>query len=211
MKNQHIHAEMADELAMAEVLAGFEPVNPENKELISLLTKWTKYERPEGYATMARLGEGIQLCMIVNPATQGVALIIRTFEDALVKITADDRLAQGHAGIIRAATPEDEPLVGWIDYNALDGAAKKAIDSSGRKPWNKYAIDGMRVLARHSRDDDAATISTRQEMALAQGEQIIKQARRAYEFQIARDTEGFGGAAIEPERVEDLDDLGAGF
>ena len=210
MKNQHVHAGMADELAMSEVLAGFEDIDPTKTELVSLLTKWTKYNRPEGFATMAKLGGELQLCLIVNPMTQGVALVIRSFEDALVKVTLDDHLARSSDGIIRAATSDDEPLQGWVEYAALGKAERARIDASGRKPWNKYSITGMRVLARHAAGDDAATIASRVEMACTQGEQIIRLARTAYEFQIARDSEGFGGPAMGPT-VADIEGLDADF
>jgi hypothetical protein len=202
VKNQHIHAGMADELAMTEVLAGFDDVDPTKTELISLLTKWTKYNRPDGFATMAKLGGDLQLCLIVNPMTQGVALVIRAFEDALVKVTIDDCLSRSSDGIIRAATADDEPLLGWVEYAALGKAERARIDASGRKPWNKYSITGMRVLARHAAGDDAATIANRVEMACTQGEQIIRLARTAYEFQIARDSEGWGGPAVGPTMDE---------
>lgn len=201
---------MADELAMGEVLAGFDEIDPAKTELVSLLTKWTKYNRPEGFATMAKLGADLQLCLIVNPMTQGVALVVRAFEGALVKVTIDDNLARSSDGIIRAATADDEPLLGWVEYAALGKAERARIDASGRKPWNKYEIPMMRVLARHAAGDDAATIATRVEMACTQGEQIIKLARTAYEFQIARDSEGFGGPAMGPT-MEDIDGLDADF
>jgi hypothetical protein len=39
-------------------------------------------------------------------------------------------------------------------------------------------------------------------MACTQGEQIIRLARTAYEFQIARDSEGWGGPAVGPTMDE---------
>jgi len=210
MKNTHTHAGMADELAMGEVLAGFDEIDPAKTELVSLLTKWTKYNRPEGFATMAKLGADLQLCLIVNPMTQGVALVVRSFEGAFVKVTLDDNLARSEGGVIRAATPDDEPLAGWIEYAALDANARRSIDASGRKPWNKYEVPMMRVLARHANGDDAATIASRVEMACAQGEQIIKLARTAYEFQIARDSEGFGDQAISPN-PDEMDEIDRNF
>lgn len=201
---------MADELAMGEVLAGFDEIDPAKTELVSLLTKWTKYNRPEGFATMAKLGADLQLCLIVNPMTQGVALVVRSFEGALVKVTLDDHLARSSDGIIRAATADDEPLLGWVEYAALGKAERARIDASGRKPWNKYEVPMMRVLARHAAGDDAATIASRVEMACTQGEQIIKLARTAYEFQIARDSEGFGGPAMGPT-MADIEGIDADF
>lgn len=200
---------MADELAMGEVLAGFEEIDPAKTELVSLLTKWTKYNRPDGFSTMAKLGADLQLCLIVNPMTQGVALVVRSFEGALVKVTLDDHLARSSDGIIRAATADDEPLQGWVEYAALGKAERARIDASGRKPWNKYEIPMMRVLARHGKDDKPAEIEARTQMALTQGEQIIKLARTAYEFQLARDAEGFGDA-MGPT-MADIEGLDADF
>jgi len=185
---------MADELAMGEVLAGFEEVDPAKTELVSLLTKWTKYNRPDGYATLAKLGADLQMCLVVSPLTQGVALVVRSFEGAFVKVTLDDCLARSSDGIIRAATADDEPLLGWIEYAALGKAERARIDASGRKPWNKYEIPMRRVLARHGKDDKPTVIANRVTMACTQGEQIIKLARTAYEFQLARDSEGWGDA-----------------
>lgn len=210
MKNTHTHAGMADELAMGEVLSGFDEIDAKKTELVALLTKWTKYNRPDGFATMAKLGAELQLCLIVNPMTQGVALVVRAFEGAFVKVTLDDNLATSEAGIIRAATPDDEPLSGWVEFDSLDANARKAITASGRKPWNKYEVPMMRVLARHAAGDDAATIASRVEMACTQGEQIIRLARTAYEFQIARDSEGFGDSAISPN-PDEMDEIDRNF
>jgi hypothetical protein len=47
-------------------------------------------------------------------------------------------------------------------------------------------------------------------MACTQGEQIIRLARTAYEFQIARDSEGFGDQAISPN-PDEMDEIDRNF
>lgn len=205
MKNTHTHTEMPDELAMGELLHGFEPVSEENLELQSLLAKWTKYERPDGYESIAKLGEDLQLCGIINPATQGCALVVRHFEGRFVKITLDDNLAMGEGGIVRAATPEQEPLQGWTDYDSIDAAARRMVDRT-RKPWYKYTVPMMKVIVRHAPGTDSASKASAVAMGCTQMEQIIRMARRAFEYQIARDVEGFGGAAIAPELIDETDE-----
>lgn len=203
MKNDNIHAEMRDELAASAIFDGFESLNIENDEQQKILSQESKYHRAEGFHNWAQIDGEMAMTLVLRPSTGGVALVVRKHLGQFVKVNLDDCLGLDSHGIIRAATPEMEPLAGWHDWSAMDTATRLRMKETNRRPWTKLEIPMIKILFRVENGMDAATIEAQQQMALAQGEQIISQTRNAREYKVARDIEGFGDPA--PTRKEPVD------
>ena len=203
MKNENVHAEMRDELAASAIFDGFEPLNIENDEQQKILAQESKYHRAEGFHNWAQIDEEMAMALVLRPSTGGVALVVRKHMGQFVKVNLDDRLGLDSHGIIRPATPDMEPLVGWHDWAAMDTATRRIMKDSNRRPWTKLEIPMVKILFRVEAGMDNATIQAQQKMALEQGEQIISQTRNAREYKVARDIEGFVDAA--PTRKEPVE------
>lgn len=134
---------------LATALEDFQPWSG-NEEQTDLLVRWTKYERlPDTFPVS--LGDGIQVVAVVNPFTSGVALVLRTFEEA-VDLGGGKTFNRWAIEGIRP-TPDADEAENWLRdiRNAYDERVASEIGGFGeadesiaeRRERQEAAVKGM--------------------------------------------------------------------
>ena len=147
---------------------------------------------------------GLSLCLVQNPRTLDYGIVIREKVDELIPINEEHGFTWaknaegGLTNTVTVAGPGDRIIVGksgakWVPWTSLDEAAwtrRAQMEERAGRPgvWFLPVFE---------------VVGTKRVSTAEQGEQILKQAKRAYEMQRADRNEG---RAIIPN-FEDAADL----
>jgi hypothetical protein len=147
---------------------------------------------------------GLSLCLVQNPKSGDFGVVIREKVDELIPIDESHRFTWarnaegGFTQTVTVAAPGDPIIVGyngakWVPWTALDEDAwlRRAQMEEAQGKAGVWFLPAFELVA------------TKRVSDAEQGEQILKQAMRAYQMQVADRNDGFG-TAPESYEVEDL-------
>lgn len=147
---------------------------------------------------------GLSLCLVQNPRSGDFGVVLREKVDELIPINESHRFTWarnaegGFTQTVTVAGPGDPIIVGvkgakWVPWTALDEDAwlRRAQMEEAQGRAGVWFLPAFELVA------------TKRVSDAEQGEQILKQAKRAYEMQVADRNDGFG-TAPEFYEVEDL-------